>query len=183
MVSINVSFKLNDSSERLVAPARLLGKVPAGTCLIRWLHDQISIKFLDADVAKLNCHWRTGMQLKRQDARVTTLFFVIVCALTGHDSVDHVGKMKILGNDSVLVPIFVFDFRLNLFRITDRANFFDFEFAIHSSQFGFLASIGQDAAESFAIQNARIGFASFEVRLVTTDNPLLFFAFGSKLRY
>ena len=76
-------------------------------------------------------------------------------------------------NDVIVVPLFAFDLRSDLFRVANATDDFLLELAVHASESSHIASVGENAAEAFAVADTRVAFTSFEVGLVAADPPFV----------
>ena len=106
------------------------------------------------NVAKLHSHGRAGMCLQRKEPCGSSFLNIVISHIDCLDVVDEMLKVIAVGDDVVLIPVFLFDFRLNLFCVTDFSSFFDFKFSILANQLRCLTTQGQNPAILFAVQNS-----------------------------
>ena len=119
-------------------------------------------------ILELHLHRRTGVQLQSQNAGRPTHLDIVVGALARRHSVDEVLQLVSVGHNAVRVPIVLLNLALNLSRLPDRTNNLRL---LRAGEFCLLTTVGQDAAEPFAVQNPRVRVASFEVCLITATSP------------
>jgi hypothetical protein len=103
-----------------------------------------------------------------------TCFIIFVGTFDRGDVVNEVFEVVALRDDAIVVPVFVFDLRLDLVRLTDRAN--NSRLAVFTND-SLLAAIGQNSTETLAVQNSGVSLAGFEVALVPANDPLVVFNF------
>ena len=122
----------------------------------------------DADVFELNLHGRPGVKLKGKNSLLTTLRFVLVRDDRRQHIVDPVFEGEAFGRNVVAVPVFLLDLGLNLLRVTE---FFDNLRLVIVADHRLLTAQCEDAAELFAVVDARVRVTRLEVGLVATDDP------------
>ncbi len=121
------------------------------------------------------------MCLQCQQSSRTAFLHVIVSDVDGLHIVDEVLEVVTVCDDAILVPIFLLDLALNLFRIADAAGHFLFECVTVANQLCGFAAQCENASVAFTVENSGVCVARFKVSLVAADDPL---SFGtSKLRY
>ena len=102
---------------------------------------------LHADVAKLDRHWRTGMQLQSHDA-LAHCFLAFINRLGHHRAVNPVDHVITLGGDVHSVPFaLAVQLFLQLSRITKPVYVF---LGLAVAQRGLGAAIGENAATGFS---------------------------------
>ncbi len=116
------------------------------------------------------------MQLQCEDTFRSTLFRVFVGADRSGDAVDLVSESEAGRGDVVLVPVLLLDLGLDLFGVADFFN--DLRLVVCSDD-GLVASQRQDATEAFAVVDAGVGVAGFEVGLIAADDPFFLLDFNS----
>ena len=114
------------------------------------------------------------MELERDDTGQFPLRDLIVSEFGRDQAIDLQGDLVALGNDVVIVPVFVLDLGLDFFGIADFTDHFWF---VIVANYGFFAALGQDAAKAFAVKDSGIRFARFKIPLIAADHPLVVFHF------
>ena len=125
----------------------------------------------DANIPKLHGHRLAGVELQGEQAVGTAGFFVIIHEHHCLHIVDEVHEVEIFRHDAVLVPFLLFNGLANFDGVTELLGLLlQLALVVHGER-GLEAAIGKDAAETFAIADARITIARLEVGLITADAP------------
>ena len=121
---------------------------------------------LQADVAELDLHGRSGVELQGEESGAAAGVGVVVGDLGHHRAVDLTDDLVALGDDAVGVPIVLLDDLGELSRIAEAAG--DLGFAVLVDD-GLFSALGKDAAEGLAVVRPGPLSVRVDVGLVTAD--------------
>ena len=102
------------------------------------------------------------MDLKCDEPFLGCIGCVFIGHVDGLHAIDEVLHMITLGHDPVIVPLLIFDRRLDSGAVTDTAGDFDrWLFAVCTGfDYCLLAAFGKDATTSLLIKNSAVGLAT-----------------------
>ncbi len=108
---------------------------------------------LQLDVSELHGHRWSSVSLQSQQSSRSAFLEVIVGHVDGLHIVDEMLEVITVCDDAILVPVFLLDLALNLFRIADAAGDFLFELVTVANQFRGFAAQCQNATVAFTVEN------------------------------
>src|SRR5262245_60627066 len=110
------------------------------------------------------------MGLKCNDARGGGFVLLVVDHFGHQNAIDIVLEVVALGNNSIVVPIFILHFGLQLDGVGE---FFDFLFAV-AADCDLLATLGQKGAGFFFVVHAGVFRAGVDIGLIAANDELGF---------
>ena len=72
----------------------------------------------EMNILELNGHGWTCVQLKCEDAGIGSMGCILIHDDGGHPAIDHVHEAILVGDDMIVIPVFLLDFILNTCRST-----------------------------------------------------------------
>jgi len=121
---------------------------------------------LQAEVAELDLHGRSGVELQGKESGAAAGVGVVVGDLGHHRAVDLADDLVALGDDPVGVPIVLLDDLGEFGGIAEAAG--DLGFAVFIDD-GLFSALGEDSAESLAVVRPGPLSGGVDVGLVTAD--------------
>ena len=109
---------------------------------------------LEMNILELNRHGWTCVQLKCEDAGIGSMGCILIHDDGGHPAIDHVHEAILVGDDMIVIPVFLLDFILNTCRSTQGSQNDYFVFFTFWLDGGHLPTLSQDAASFLFIKNA-----------------------------
>ena len=125
---------------------------------------------LDADVAEKDLHRRPGVELQGDDA-VRARDLVFIGQFAHQVPVDRLRDLVPFGDDAILVPVLLLD---ELGQLLAVGELLGLRLAVGTDD-RLRAALGEDAAEAFAVDDAREVVVAVHVGLVAVDAPLFAF--------
>ena len=85
---------------------------------------KLSSSMFNLNILELNIHRWSSMKLESKKAVRATILFIIINHFCGLHIVDVVGKVETISNNTVAIPLFLFNGFSNFFGVTESLSLF-----------------------------------------------------------